>query len=170
MTLSFQTMRLEVNEIDNSASTAQIQQLIAKIPYILTADVVTHLPAYFHHIDSASKAEQWLTRMCSESRLLQITLKDKETIGFLFTNTENEINTHIGYVIAQQHWGKGYASELLQGFIHTANTIGSWHKLIAGVDKSNFASVHLLKKQGFSEQGCANGNMYFFEYALSKAD
>lgn len=64
--------------------------------------------------------------MCSESRLLQVKLGQHETIGFLFVYVENESDAHIGYLLAEEHWGKGYASELLQGFIHAVTSIEYW--------------------------------------------
>ncbi|WP_440053627.1 GNAT family N-acetyltransferase [Pseudoalteromonas sp. T1lg65] len=170
MVLSFQTKRLQIVEIENTFSVTERKRLIEQVPDILTPSVVKNLPPYFHDIDSTALAEQWLTRMQSESRLLQVKSELEETIGFLFAYVENDTIAHIGYLLAEQHWGKGIASELLQGFIQTVSTSESWVKLIAGVEHSNYASIHLLNKLGFSKQLHSESGVVFFEYRVSRAE
>ncbi|MCG9755460.1 GNAT family N-acetyltransferase [Shewanella insulae] len=164
--LAFTTARLAVIEIDEMLASSERTTLLARIPHILTAPVVEHLPPYFHGIDSVELADTWLTRMLAESRFFQVKFTTDETIGFLFAYVEDETQAHIGYLLAKEAWGKGLASELLQGFIHEASRSTPWVKLIGGVDHANLASAHLLKKLGFVDQGGSESPVIFFEYKI----
>lgn len=129
--------------------------------------VVDNLPAYFHDIKSPADAEIWLQRMLSESRLFLVKSDaDQSLIGFLFAYTENNNEAHIGYLLSQENWGKGLASELVGGFIEFASNEKYWRRLIAGVDRSNFASLHLLDKLGFVEGASSDQQVVFYEYLL----
>jgi len=91
-----------------------------------------------------------------------------ELIGFLFAYVEKKSNAHIGYLLTEAYWGKGLASELLQGFIKEVSKAEVWVKLIAGVDPSNITSANLLKKLGFKEQVVDECGMIFYEYMIPR--
>jgi RimJ/RimL family protein N-acetyltransferase len=93
---------------------------------------------------------------------------DNQLIGFLFAYVEDESDAHIGYLLAEEFWGKGLASELLKGFITEVAKMESWSTLIGGVDRSNIASANLLKKLGFVEQASDESAVVFYEYKLSR--
>jgi len=56
----------------------------------------------------------------------------------------------IGFLLARQHWGKGYAAEALAAFIAHAFA-GRTDHLIADVDPRNAACLRLLAGAGFTE-------------------
>lgn len=168
MTISFQTQRLSVVEIVDSVALSERSDLLERVPAILTPAVVEHLPPYFHGVNSRGSADMWLERMLRESRLLQVTSKTNEIMGFLFICVENEHHAHIGYLLAQAYWGKGLATELLQGFIGAAASTESWLTLVGGVDKANTASAKLLEKLGFTAQPQSENSLVFYEYRLSQ--
>ncbi|RXE89524.1 GNAT family N-acetyltransferase [Pseudoalteromonas sp. A757] len=168
MSISFETSRLVIAEVEDDLSSSARTSLLEQIPKILTPSVVQSLPPYFHDINSIQAAEIWIERMLSDSRLLQVRSETQELIGFLFVYVENEREAHIGYLIAEKYWGKGLATELLKGFIEAALLSESWVKLIGGVDSSNTASSNLLKKLGFEEQIGSDSNVLFFEYTLHR--
>ena len=60
----------------------------------------------------------------------------------------------IGFLLAREHWGKGYAAEALATFIAHAFSGGADH-LVADVDPRNAASLALLARAGFQETGRA---------------
>ncbi|RDE19675.1 N-acetyltransferase [Motiliproteus coralliicola] len=167
MGLSFASSRLSVSELTGSLTSCKHTSLLERIPKILTPPVVENLPPYFHGIDSKELAEIWLDRMLSESRLFLVTSVEGTLIGFLFASVENDTDAHIGYLLAEDYWGKGLASELLTGFIGEISNNESWVKLIAGVEESNVASANLLKRQGFIEQPNSGDGVVFFEYTIS---
>ncbi|BCB42057.1 hypothetical protein VagYM19_12470 [Vibrio alginolyticus] len=104
--------------------------------------------------------------MLSESRLLQVKSEEQELIGFLFAYVESESEAHIGYLLSEEYWGKGLASELLKSFIEEIVETESWLKLVGGVEKSNVASANLLKKLGFIEQPANESGVSFYEYTI----
>ncbi len=168
MTLSFTTQRLKVVEVDAHISSDERAQLLADVPQILTPTVVAALPPYFHGVNSFAAAEVWLEQMLAQSRLLRVQSVDGEVIGFLFIYVAPDNVAHIGYVLAQASWGKGLATELLQGLMIEARKT-PWHKLVGGVDQGNLASVKLLKKLGFVAQEADENGVIMFEYVLTQS-
>lgn len=168
MALSFETSRLNVVEIEGSISLPERSSLIERIPQLLTPSVVQNLPPYFHGISTKGLAEGWLEQMLSECRLLQVNTAKGELAGFLFAYVDEQTDAHIGYLLAEKFWGQGLAQELLKGFIQKVSVAEPWVKLIGGVDRSNVASSHLLRKMGFKEQKKGEGNVVFLEYTIQR--
>ena len=176
MALSFESSRLKVFEVPGDIGLSAREVLLNRIPEILTPSVVEHLPGYFHGIDSQAKAKVWLERMLSESQLFLVNSAENKSvegkfiedslIGFLFAVVENGQDAHIGYLLSEEYWGKGLASELLQGFIKSALKEEQWVKLIGGVDPANIGSANLLKKQGFVKQSGGDSSVVFYEYTI----
>lgn len=164
MPINFETERLKVTELSAALPTEKYEALILQIPYILTAPVVNNLPPYFHGINDKNQASKWLERMFLDSRLLQITTLSHELIGFIFIHENTDATAHIGYLLAESHWGKGLATELLKGLINTVHITEPWKMLIAGVDTSNLASINLLIKAGFVKQKSTDPLNVFFNY------
>jgi len=70
------------------------------------------------------------------------------TVGFKIQDAGLEL----GYWIARDHWGQGYATEAGRGAIAVARSLG--HKrVLAGHYVDNPASGRVLKKLGFRETG-----------------
>ena len=170
MALSFESARLNVSEITGDDDTCLLERaaLLDGILGILTPAVVENLPPYFHDVDTKESAQQWLDKMLSESRLCLVTSTSGTLMGFLFAYVENGRDAHIGYLLKETFWGKGFASELLQGFITHVTKTESWIALVGGVDTSNVASAHLLKKLGFVEQPAGPGDVVFYVYTLPR--
>ncbi|HCM0711506.1 TPA: GNAT family N-acetyltransferase [Vibrio parahaemolyticus] len=166
MAISFESQRLTVVEITEGFELSKHSCLLERIPQILTPAVVENLPPYFHEIGSSEQARIWLERMLLESRLLQVEAEGRELIGFLFAYVENDEYAYIGYLLAEEYWGRGLASELLQGFIHEVEKSESWLKLIGGVVQSSIASAKLLKKLGFIAQPTKDSGVVFYEYTI----
>ena len=55
-----------------------------------------------------------------------------------------------GYAIKREEWGKGYATEVLQGLISYASEEIPCEELCVVIDKRNLASVRVAEKCGFS--------------------
>ncbi|GLP96676.1 GNAT family N-acetyltransferase [Paraferrimonas sedimenticola] len=166
MTLSFETPRLVVLELEESLKPVEHTALIERIPEILIFDVVKDLPPYFQQINTPQQATLWLSAMLEESHLLTVSTRQGQLIGFLFVAKSTQPEAHIGYLLAKDYWGQGLASELLQGFIHTVSQQGHWQKLIGGVAKSNTASIGLLEKLGFVARPSKQEDSLFFELVI----
>jgi [ribosomal protein S5]-alanine N-acetyltransferase len=67
-------------------------------------------------------------------------------------DTQNEV-AEIGYVIAREHWGKGYTAEAMRPLIDCAFKTLGFHRLEAKLDPRNLASAKVLTKLGFVHEG-----------------
>lgn len=65
---------------------------------------------------------------------------------------EHEGQAELGYWIAREHWGKGYATEAARGVLHVARMLGH-RRLTAGHFTDNPASGKVLQKLGFVPTG-----------------
>jgi [ribosomal protein S5]-alanine N-acetyltransferase len=72
-------------------------------------------------------------------------------------DTQHEV-AEIGYVIAREHWNKGYASEAMQPLIDYAFNALGFHRLEAKLDPRNLASAKVLTKLGFVHEGTRREN------------
>jgi ribosomal-protein-alanine N-acetyltransferase len=59
------------------------------------------------------------------------------------------VDVRLGYVLAESAWGRGYGSELVEGFVRWCHDRVEVQKLIAGVAADNPASIRILEKSGF---------------------
>jgi RimJ/RimL family protein N-acetyltransferase len=65
---------------------------------------------------------------------------------------EHEGEPEIGYWIAREHWGRGYATEAARAVLRIARTLGHT-RLTAGHFADNPASGRVLRKLGFVPTG-----------------
>ena len=63
----------------------------------------------------------------------------------------------IGYILARDAWGRGYATEALLASVEAARAAGV-RRLEAGVHVDHQASCHVLEKAGFVREGVRRGN------------
>jgi len=146
---------------------ASDNEIVVAVIALLTPTVTAYLPPYFSHIDTISSAKKWIETMISESRLLMVKHTHTNTIiGFIFIVINNDRDAHIGYLLGEEYWGKGYASELLKGFIDLMTHENKTKRLIAGVATNNITSCNLLKKLGFTKSVSGNNETIFYEYIL----
>ncbi|WP_191603414.1 GNAT family N-acetyltransferase [Marinomonas algicola] len=163
---TYQTSRLSVIEMFGGS---QETETLVSIMQLLTPQVVANLPPHFANIDSLSDAQGWYEKMVTESRLFSIKLVGENTvIGFVFVFEGNDANAHIGYLLGELYWGKGYATEVLKGLIGFIEHENKIQRLIAGVDRNNLLSSRLLHKLGFVESASENSETLFYEYSLSQ--
>ncbi|KGJ87532.1 GNAT family N-acetyltransferase [Colwellia psychrerythraea] len=166
MSFSYQTSRLQINEILNSN---QNSDFLVSVVQVLTPSVVENLPPYFQNVNSTPSAQEWLKQIMSEGRLFIVQLTgESKTLGFVFLSTENRGDTHIGYLLGESYWGQGYATELLKGLIDFIDSENEITRLIAGVATDNVASIKLLHKLGFMQSSSEDKGTIFFEYQLSQ--
>ncbi|WP_157822473.1 GNAT family N-acetyltransferase [Psychromonas sp. Urea-02u-13] len=165
MTFTYQTSRLSVVEVFRGTRETDILVSITKL---LTPKVVESLPQYFRNINSISDAECWLKKMLPESRLFVVRhTGNNMIIGFVFVFVESNTDAHVGYLLGEPYWGKGYATELLKGLIDFINNENKINLLIAGVATNNIVSSRLLNKLGFIKSDSENNEIVFYKYQLS---
>ncbi|MCY7338452.1 MAG: GNAT family N-acetyltransferase [Sphingomonas bacterium] len=104
---------------------------------------------------SLAETERWMASMVALDPAASddfIVTYQGRLIGKLGTYALPEI----GYLIARDQWGQGFASEALGAFIARRRTLGST-ELTADVDPRNTASLRLIERHGFIETGRATG-------------
>ncbi|MEW6981291.1 GNAT family N-acetyltransferase [Colwelliaceae bacterium 6471] len=146
------------------------KQVVNAVTNILSPNVVKALPDDWQAITSIEKAQSWLQLRLDESELLVLTLKaTNELIGFLLLSRFDKKQgvsdgIHIGYLLGEQYWGQGYASELLSAFVDFTHQSDNYPRLIAGVETNNIASRKVLEKAGFiisENETSAEGNIFY---------
>lgn len=95
---------------------------------------------------------------------LAITLK---TTGQLIGNcglrlkSANAIEADIGYELAPDHWGNGYATEAAQAMINLGFTTFNLHRISSKCIADNVGSARVLEKAGMKLEGRLRENEYF---------
>lgn len=69
---------------------------------------------------------------------------------------DSEVLAQIGYILARDAWGRGYASEALLACMEAARLAGV-RRLEAGVHVDHQASRRVLEKAGFTREGTRPG-------------
>ena len=170
----FKTARLSVENVYPNYTDTASEPIIAKnLLLLLTPEVTQELPKSWQNITRAEQAIAWWQTQLNEGVVLVIkTQTDDRINGLLFLyeaikNGQLSGDVHLGYLLKQSAWGKGYASELLAGLIGWAKQDRQINKLISGVSPSNKASMRVLEKNGFKSSPLKKGETtYFFEYTL----
>jgi len=82
-------------------------------------------------------------------RQLAVCLRDGTLIGDVGLHTLDEWQLEIGYTLAPEHQGKGYATEAVAAVLQQAFNGWNKHRVTASVDPENQASIRLLERLGF---------------------
>ncbi len=81
-------------------------------------------------------------------------------IGVHFLSSGSQ-SVEIGYTIAPQYQGRGYAQEAAGGLLQFLfETLGK-HRVQASVDPSNEASIALLKRLGMTQESHRSSSLWF---------
>ena len=143
----FDTARLLVAHwAETIAAPKARQRLATQLPELLTPDVIAHLPPFFDL--TGQNIDQWIDARDAESDIYLIReISTDAFIGLMFLTLPFNNDIHLGYLLGQSAWGKGYASELLAGLVLHVPKTG--FRLLGGVGRENPASAHVLRKTGF---------------------
>ncbi|MBL0134667.1 MAG: GNAT family N-acetyltransferase [Chitinophagaceae bacterium] len=73
-----------------------------------------------------------------------------EFVGsFVIIPIENTDQFQLGYALTKQHWGKGYATELVKAGLQYISSNTPLNKIYAITESANASSQHVLLKCGF---------------------
>jgi ribosomal-protein-alanine N-acetyltransferase len=81
------------------------------------------------------------------------------TVGLLRFDFEHR-HAELGYDIARRWWGQGLAPEAAGAVIRYGFSVLGLHRIDAGVLPENHASVRVLQKLGFVEEGTRRDYLY----------
>jgi [ribosomal protein S5]-alanine N-acetyltransferase len=82
------------------------------------------------------------------------------TVGLLRFDLDHG-HAEVGYEIARRHWGRGFAPEAVAAILRYGFTVLGLHRIEAGVLPENDASVRVLQKLGFVEEGTRRDYLHF---------
>jgi len=71
----------------------------------------------------------------------------------IFKINQQNRNGEIGYILNRNHWGKGLMTEAIRSVVDYAFNDLNFHRLEADTDPKNAASLALLEKLGFQQEG-----------------
>ena len=145
----FTTDRLRVEDWNGALAHPDTRvTLEGELQKVLTPEVLAHLPGPLQLGSGADAGKDWVSGRAEESDVFtSYGQPSGELIGLLIVFVE-EGSGHIGYLLGKDHWGKGYATELLRGLIKAAQRAGLV-RLAGGVGADNPASARVLEKAGF---------------------
>ena len=94
---------------------------------------------------------------------LAITLPGGEQIGNcgIRRNRENDWEADIGYELAPQYWGQGYATEAARAIVLFGFQELGLYRIAAWCNADNLASAGVLEKVGLQLEGRLRENEYF---------
>jgi [ribosomal protein S5]-alanine N-acetyltransferase len=149
--ISFVTDRLIVGEWQ--LLSVSNKDMAKEVSAILTPRVSQSLPEDWRGEYSEDRAAKWLEDLDQEAAILLVLERpSKSAVGLtiLFESDEKQSgrSIRIGYMLSENAWGKGYATELLQGLIGWCRTTDI-SSIIGGVERDNFASQRVMEKNGF---------------------
>ena len=166
---SFETPRLRVfdwHQIESEDG----PELPGVVRHLLSDAVTNPLPEVWHGPYSEERARAWIRDRDSEGSSLLVTSEESgEAIGLLLLHESEDSlgpQLRVGYIIAETHWGKGFATEVLHGLVQWAQD-QPYHSIVAGVAADNEPSRRVLEKCGFSRIQDDHGEELFYALRLS---
>lgn len=83
-------------------------------------------------------------------------------IGHVIFHAFHHSNTfELGWVLAKNHWGNGYAKEIGQALLHHAFSTLAAQEVVAHTVPQNLACIALLNSLGMTDQGIHDGLLQF---------
>jgi len=131
---------------------------------MLTKGVTAVLPEQWRGSYTTERAVAWIAQRDAEATtLLAVTKREEVPVGLLVLNEsaaqkDRGIEVRIGYLLVEEHWGKGFATELVAGLVAWCRPQTEIMSLIAGVAHGNEASRRVLEKNGFVLVRAASAN------------
>lgn len=121
--------------------------------------VVQYMPfTPFESEEDARGEMSWYAKIFKEHTGLRWMIEDREscrvigTCGFL--NYENVHNrAEVGYDLHSDYWGRGVMTEVARAVLHFGFMRMQLNKIEAKVEPENEASIRLLHKLGFQQEG-----------------
>lgn len=84
-----------------------------------------------------------------------------------FHNLDRRHNrAELGYELSSEHWGRGYMSEAMRAILAYGFSELSLNRIQALVEPGNAASIAMLRKLGFTQEGL----LAQYEFTLGKYD
>jgi RimJ/RimL family protein N-acetyltransferase len=154
---TFETDRLRVQEWRSTVPDHGREEALADtVAAILTERVTQGLPTAWRGKYTVERAASWIEERDREgTTLLAVDNETNRPIGLMILfevpseRATDGVEVRIGYLLAETAWGRGFASELVSGFVEWCRNQASILSLAGGVERDNVASIRVLEKNGF---------------------
>lgn len=119
----------------------------------------------FTSVDEALDEMKWYKRIFAEQSGLRWMIEDRETskvigtCGFLAYEQEHH-RTELGYDLSSAYWGKGIMKEVASCVIQFGFEQMKLNKIEAKIEPDNQASIRLVEKLGFVQEGLLRQHEY----------
>lgn len=119
----------------------------------------------FTSVDEALDEMKWYERIFAEQSGLRWMIEDRETskvigtCGFLAYEQEHH-RTELGYDLSSAYWGKGIMKEVASCIIQFGFEQMKLNKIEAKIEPDNQASIRLVEKLGFVQEGLLRQHEY----------
>jgi len=169
---SFETDRLTIDSWRfQSARYEWLEDRGLMVRSLLTASVTQGLPLGWQGEYDRVRGEAWFSdREVEGPVLVAVEPGRSEVVGLLLlfeseVDGFDDVDVRVGYLLAEQAWGRGLASELVAGLVEWCQTRPLIRSLHGGVDSDNTASIGVLEKNGFVHS--ASGKNHADELVLT---
>lgn len=168
-TFTFDTARLRV--LPWRQFIESISELAQAIAPVTTPKVMATLPPSWSSLDTNQERIHWIMEREQEGLCLCFCdAKNGEVVGILLLSPQmmqgNCVDVRVGYFIAEEFWGRGFASEVVKGLVQIARSHELIDSVTGGVDPSNIGSVKVLTNNGFvhiSDESNQHTHIYRFQ-------
>jgi RimJ/RimL family protein N-acetyltransferase len=109
-------------------------------------------------IDGA--VERAKLRPRNEYYLGMATIEDDRLIGFCRLGLTGIRAAKLGYAVAAEHWGKGYATDAVRSALEFAFGPLDLHRVTAAIGPDNAASQALVERLGFVREGVLRDHVF----------
>lgn len=155
MIADFETDRLRVRNWQDVLSSGEAPPWLEKgLGKLLTPKVLKHLPPSLQLSGADSELADWVSLQAGAGDTFLV--QDRHSgslLGLLilaaFGESPSPIQLHIGYLLAEEAWGAGIATELVVGLVKRVPS-GRNITVMGGVGHDNPGSAKVLQKAGFS--------------------
>jgi len=154
-TCYFETERMTVGDwsqlVTDEANDGQRNEFLAAL---MTDAVTRDLPRGWQGPYDSDRVVAWLAERENESTVLFAADRSSHRpVGVVLLSECDTDHGHfglrLGYMVAEEHWGQGLASELVEGLASWCRANASVQTLVGGVARDNTASARVLQKNGF---------------------
>ena len=157
---AFETDRLQIKEWHSDSWPTRSDNDLARIVAgILTEPVTRTLPVAWHGAYNDERAGDWIAERDREGVTLLVAEKASAIpvglVILLESPSEDGTELRLGYLLAEASWGKGFASELVDGLVRWCRARPKIRSLAGGVGPDNPASKRVLEKNRFCSSGLA---------------
>jgi [ribosomal protein S5]-alanine N-acetyltransferase len=104
-------------------------------------------------VDETRSYIEWNADANAEHKCWAVTTDGELAIGWVILLPRRKHSFELGYILSRDQWRRGYLIEAASAVLDYAFRELAVHRVMADTDPDNIASIGLLKKLGFQQEG-----------------